>query len=165
MPKFYKKSDLTFVDGYVLDEESNVVCLPSKVAEQLNDVETWLQRYNYLIAQPEAQKAPSLEGFERKSAFQRVRVTADTPVADRMVADAHSLLEELRNKEAVDTTNEIIGKYSALFDWLSADTFVEGNVVVRMDLPTIGNPLEMDAIALANIIASIDSEDYVITFE
>lgn len=165
MPKFYKKSDLTFDNGYVLDSESNVVCLPDGVAEQLNDVETWIQRYEYLKAQPEECKAPSLDGFERESAFKRVRVKAETPISDKRVKESEALLAELRNKGAVDSANAIIEKYSNLFDWLASDTFVCGDKVVRMDLPKIGNPLEVDAIELAEVIASIDASDFEVKFE
>ena len=40
MAKFYKKSQLEFVNGYVVDPAtSEAVALPDKVAEQLNDYE------------------------------------------------------------------------------------------------------------------------------
>ena len=53
MAKMYLKSDLKFVDGYLIDNDDNVVALPDKVAKQINDLETCIQKLMYLDEQPE----------------------------------------------------------------------------------------------------------------
>lgn len=165
MPKFYKKSELSFVDGYVIDSDNNVVCLPDNVAEQINKLETWIQKSDYLAAQPKEQAAPSLDGFERKSSFSKVRVVADTPEFDARMETAARIRAELANKESCDVVNELIEKMFAMFDWVNGDTFVEGTAVVRIDTPVLGNPLEFRTTDLVRRITDINATDYGIVVE
>lgn len=165
MAKMYKKSDLTFDNGYVVDSDNNVVCLPDKVAEQINKLETWVQKHEYLKSQPEEQAAPSLDGFERQSCFAKVRIVTDTPELDARIARAESIRAELQNKEACDVANELIEKMSEMFGWINCDTFVEGTEVVRIDTPTLGNPLELDFLDTVRRIADMGGTDYGIVVE
>ena len=165
MAKMYKKSDLTFDNGYVVDSDNNVVCLPDKVAEQINKLETWVQKYGYLKSQPAEQAAPSLDGFERESCFAKARVVVDTPELDARIARAKSIRDELTNKESCDVVNELIAKMSEMFDWINCDTFVEGTDVVRIDTPTLGNPLEMEFLDTVRRIADMNVTEYSIIIE
>ena len=61
MAKMYLKSDLKFVDGYLIDNDDNVVALPDKVAEQINDLETCIQKLMYLDDQPEPWRRPVVD--------------------------------------------------------------------------------------------------------
>lgn len=157
MTKIYSKSDLDFVNGYIVDKKTNeVIALPSHAAEQLNDLETMIQKVQYLADQPEPQPLRSLDGFKRKSALDkdRIKVTAETPELDKRRKISATILDEIRKKDKADSINETIEKFQEAFDFLMSDTFVSDGKIVRLDLPTIGNPLEVDVSDLLATIAS-----------
>lgn len=153
MAKMYKKSDLKFVDGYVLTEEHEVVALPSGIAEQINDLETFLQEMGYLSEQPEPTPAPSLEGFERESIVKTPHIEVKTPELDKVEERNRRVLEELRDREATDAVNRVLDKYADTLVFLRGERFVEGDKVVRVDTPIIGNILEITGDEMVNLIA------------
>lgn len=141
MAKMYKKSELKFDSGYVLTMDDEVVALPPKVAEQLNEMETEIQKVAYLKAQPEAQPMPSLDGFERESIVKHAYIDVETKYLDREKRRSMSLLNDLRNMAAADEANEKLARYDKAIRFLHDDKFVEGTEVVMIDTPTIGDPL------------------------
>lgn len=141
MAKMYKKSDLKFENGYVLTQDDEVVALPPKVAEQFNDMETEIQKQQYLKGQPEARPMPSLNGFERESIVKHAHIEVETKHLDREVRRCNGVLNDLRNMAAADEANEKLAKYDEAIRFLHDDKFVEGTEVVMIDTPTIGDPL------------------------
>lgn len=141
MAKMYMKSSLRFENGYVLDADDNVIALPAGVAEQLNAMETEIQKTAYLNAQPKAQPMPSLDGFERESIVKHAHVKIKTKHLDREERRCRGVLEDLRNLAAAGEANEKLAKYDEAIRFLSEDKFVEGTEVVMIDTPTIGDPL------------------------
>lgn len=157
MAKFYSKSDLQFVNGYVIDPETKeAVALPDKVAEQLNDYETTVQKAAYMAGQDEARPEPSLEGFERESIRnRRACVEFDTPLLDAKKKESMEILGEIRNKEAADGVNKILGGYPEMIEFLGSDTFVEGGKVVMVDTPTLGSPIELTVEGAIRALADV----------
>lgn len=145
MAKMYKKSDLKFDNGYVLTQDDEVVALPPKVAEQLNEIETEIQKQQYLKDQPEAQPMPSLDGFQRKSIVKHAHITVETKHLDREVRRCEGVLKDLRNMAEAEEANQKLAKYDEAICFLHGDKFVEGTEVVMIDTPTIGNPLTATA--------------------
>lgn len=141
MAKMYKKSELKFDSGYVLTMDDEVVALPPKVAEQLNEMETEIQKVAYLNAQPKAQPMPSLDGFERESIVKHAYIEVETKYLDREKRRSMGILNDLRNMAAADEANEKLAKYDEAIRFLSEDKFVEGTEVIMVDTPTIGDPL------------------------
>lgn len=143
MAKMYSKIDLTFSNGYVIDDDHNVVCLPDKVAEQLNELEEIFQKAEYLKTQDPASPMPSLDGFERESIRQTIVIEASTPTLDAKVEEGMKIRDELRKMSNADTMNETISKYQEVFHFVQDDTFVEGDKAVFIDTPKLGNPLNL----------------------
>jgi len=141
MAKMYVKSSLRFENGYVLDADDNVIALPAGVAEQLNEMETEIQKTAYLNAQPKAQPMPSLDGFARESILKHAYVEVETKYLDREERRCLGILEDLRNLGEAEEANEKLAKYEEAIRFLSEDKFVEGTEVVMIDTPTIGDPL------------------------
>lgn len=154
MAKMYLKSDLKFVDGYLINGDGDVVALPEKVAEQINDLETRIQKLIYLDDQPEAQPERSLDGFKRKTTRQVPVVKVDTPTLDEKVAESKKLLDEIRDLGKAEKINEIFLDYTEAFEWLRSDHFVEGSKIVRVDTPEIGDILDTDVDELIDDIIS-----------
>lgn len=151
MAKFYSKSDLTFNSGYVVNHDGDVVALPLGVAEQINSLETFIQKMIYLSGQPEAAPMPNLEGFERTSIVGVPTIAAQTPTLDEMEERSRKVLEELRDREGASAVNRVLEKYADALNFLKEPRFVEGDKVVRIDTPVLGNVLELsceEAVAL-----------------
>lgn len=155
MAKMYKKSDLKFVDGYVLTSEDEVVALPKGIAEQINDLETFLQEMMYLSAQPEAAPVPDLAGFERASIVAKPAVKVPTPMLDEMEERSKKILEEMRDREGAKAVNRVLEKYADVINFLRDAHFVEGDEVVRVDTPVIGDILKMSGDDMINLIAKL----------
>lgn len=154
MAKFYSKSDLTFKSGYVVNADGDVVALPKGVARQLNEIEEMVQRTKW-VDEHEAPEAEP-EEFVRKSAFKPAPViTADTPLLDKKVEEAVRLHKEIEGKLCADKVNEIIKGFKEAFAFCDEDDFVEGDEVVRLDLPTLGDPLKLTACELAKHIGGM----------
>lgn len=141
MAKMYVKSSLRFENGYVLNVDDEVVALPYRVAEQLNQMETEIQQIAYLKEQPEAQPMPSLDGFERESIVKHAHVTVETKHLDREMRRCTGLLNDLRKMADAEEANTKLAKYDRAIRFLHEDKFVEGTEVVMIDTPTIGDPL------------------------
>lgn len=150
----YFKSDLKFVDGYLIDNDDNVVALPDGVAEQIYDLETCVQKLMYLDDQPDPTPERSLDGFTRKSVRMVPVVKADTPILDKKVAEGKQILDEIRELDKSDKINDVISDFEDAFEWFKVERFVEGSKVIRVDTPEIGNILDVDPEELIKEIAS-----------
>ena len=159
MAKMYSKDQVTFSNGYVIDENSNVVCLPDKVAEQLNELEEIFQKAEYLKTQDPASPMPSLDGFKRKSINKTIEIEASTPTIDAKVAESMQIRDELRKLDNAETMNKIIGEYQEVFNFVQNDTFVEGGKVVLIDTPTLGSPMNIKVDYLLDKLAEYVSVD------
>lgn len=154
MAKIYSKSELTFKDGYIINDEDEVVCLPDGVASDINGLEVDLQKMMYLEGQPDAQPEPSLDGFKFESMFDDVpQVKVSTPLLDKQCKQGRMLLDELRKKGNAEAANEFIKMHEAAIRFFASDLFVEGTEIVRLDCGKIGDPLTCDADALVALIA------------
>lgn len=154
MAKMYLKSDLKFVDGYLIDGDDNVVALPEKVSKQINDLETRIQKLIYLDDQPEARPERSLDGFKRKTTRSMPVIKVDTPTLDEKLAESKKILSEIRDLDKAGKINEILSDFTDAFEWLRAERFVEGTEVIRIDTPEIGDILEADPDELIDDIVS-----------
>ena len=134
MAKFYKKSQLEFINGYVVDPAtSEAVALPDKVAEQLNDYETTVQKAKYMADQEE----------RRSNRKRAAMIETVTPLLDKKKEESLAILEEIRTSCAADSVNEILKGYEDMIEFLRSDTFVEGTKVVMVDTPELGDPLKL----------------------
>ena len=154
MAKFYSKSDLTFKSGYVVNHDGDVVALPKSVAHQLNEIEEMVQKAEWVAEHETDEKEP--EEFVRKSAFKPVPVIAvDTPLLDQKVEEAVRLHEEIERQLCADKLNEIIKGFKEAFAFCAEDDFVEGDEAIRLDLPTLGDPLKLTVVKLSKHIGGM----------
>lgn len=162
MAKFYSKSDLTFKSGYVVSATGDVVALPKGVARQLNDIEEMVQRAKWDAKHEAAEMEP--EKFVRRSAFKPTpEITVDTPLLDQKVEESMQLHREIERQLCADKLNEIIRSFKEAFAFCDEDDFVEGDEVIRLDLPTLGDPLKLTANELGRHIGGMafDDDQYV----
>lgn len=154
MAKMYCKNELTFENGYVINKDHDVVALPVKAAVQLNAMETFLQKQKYLHDQPDATPEPSLDGFEFESTLAKPEINVITPVFDAKIKESKDILKELRDKEMATAINHTLDAFVDALRFLKDDSFVEGDEVIRLDLATIGNPLNANADEIVGTICA-----------
>lgn len=156
MAKFYKKSQLTFESGYVVNADGDVVALPPCVADQLNEIETLIQKAAWLNEQPEECEGPDLSEFERKSCFGKVpEIVVETPLFDEQVKKKAAIEKEMYAACCAAELNKLIARFKEAFAFVSEESFVEGDRVVRLDLPTLGDPLKLTADGLATAMSKM----------
>jgi hypothetical protein len=158
MAKMLKKDELEFINGYIVDKGTNEIVLPdSKVTRDLNNIEQAWQRAKYLAAQPKGAAAPTLDGFEFKSTATLPKVDKPkTPVSDDRTAEAMAFMAEIELIEEADKVNGLVERYKELFEFVSEDYVVDCGIgLVKLDLATVGNPLELTSDKLLAILKDI----------
>ena len=159
--KMYKKSDLTIVDGLLVDGNSGNIIAPNIwIVNQANRLETLKQQVEYLKAQPTAQPAPSLKGFERVTDRETLTFVTDTPAIDAKVDEAMAIMDEIDDMHSVEHANAMAEEFAELIEFVSHDYVIDCEAMAkRFDTPTLGNILELTKIDVANIIAAVCGMD------
>lgn len=153
--KMYKKSDLTIIDGIIIDKDGNIITPNLCIVSQANRLETLKQQIEYLKDQPAAQPAPSLKGFERESERETLTFVTDTPAIDAKVDEAMAIMDEIDDMHSVEHANAMADDFAELIEFVSRDYVIDcDEMVKRFDTPTLGNVLELTKIDIANIIAT-----------
>lgn len=163
MAKIYKKSELVFAEGYICDKDMNILEVPGGLIEKLSNLDRALQEKEYLDAQPEGTESPNLEGFKRKSMFDKIELPLmekpETPIADAREAEALEFMKEVDEVNKVDDFNEIIRKHRDLFEFAGDDTVItcitDAFTPAPIDTPVLGNPLELTADKLLGFLEKL----------
>ena len=153
--KAYSKNDLVYKNGLLLTSDGDVVAVDNAIVDMANELETRLQKANYIMAQPEAVAAPTLDGFTRKSEIQITPFTCETPLMDKRVEEAKKLMDEIDDVAMTNTLNDQLRNYSDLVIFIKEDMVIdaERETPHRFDVPTMGNPLEWTEDDLFKFIA------------
>ena len=158
--KMYKKSTLSLIDGMLVSPDGDVVSVDSAIVSQANKLETLFQQGKYLMAQPEATPAPSLDGFERKSAFDisEAKFDVSTPILDAKAEETMALMDELDDMATASKANEMIEEFRELISFTMADYVFDCGtpVCLRFDTPTIGSVLELTPKDVSNVVALVN---------
>lgn len=158
MAKMYGKEELKYEQGYLVDDDGNIVFTDPKVVNQANLLETLVQQHKYLEAQPKAVAMPSLDGFERKSIFENdTTFTVDTPLHDAKVKNDLEFMEECDAMCATDAMNKMAKEFIELIRFATSKKIigVDGPATAVFNTPTLGNPLTWTEDIIADAIASI----------
>lgn len=162
MTKLISKTDLKYVDGYIMDDDNNILAIHGKVVDFLNDLEISVQKAEYIKAQPKGKMPPTIQGFKPKSERKVYSVEVpETPNLDARAALAKHILDETLAVSTAASYNSFIEENADVFEWLDAERVIVGNAMIaqRFDLPTLGNPLELTAEKVIEIIKKYDDID------
>lgn len=145
--KVFTKEELTLVDGLFVTADKTVVTASLMVIQQANALDRAMQEAKYLMAQPKATPAPSLEGFEPKSNLEaKVIVKAETPNLDKKVEETLAIMKDLDKHEEAEKLNEAVKTFSELIKFAQSDEVVCSETDVtptKLDTPELGNILEL----------------------
>ena len=158
MAKFVKKDKLTMKQGRIVTKKKGkVVGLPHDVFYQLSMLELAAQKLDYLIDQPDAQEAPSLAGFKKKSIFMNpeIDIKSGTPHLDKKIEEAKAIMDEIDLLSDKETIEDILHCFTALIRWCSEDEFVPGDCYLPIDTPVLGNVLELDEDYVLGLVSKI----------
>lgn len=159
--KKIKKSECTFEDGYIMHGD-DVVCLPTAVWCQLDNLEVALQKQEYLDNQPEYVPAPSLDGFVRKYDHQaKWKFSVPTPLLDRKVEEGKALFEEIKDCDRGKRAARLLEAEHAAVNWVDKDYVIVEDLSTpyyMCDWPTLGNPLELTVDDMVRFALAVSKE-------
>lgn len=145
--KMIDKKDCEYKGGYIVND-GKVVCVDNKIVSLFNKFEEDVQRAQFEATKEPVCATPNDEEFMRKTEHGNIYpcVKASTPELDKKAEQTMKLLEELDQMVAADQINDYLYEIQPLIEWVHDDFIVSGEQATqhRFDLPTIGNPLELD---------------------
>lgn len=146
--KMVNKDKLTYVDGYLIDDD-NIIAIDPSIVRQANMLEEMVQRRKWVDEQPEACAGPDYSKFKRESEhdIKGIEFIAETPLMDEEIQRSLELMAEIDDANMANRINEKIqNDLKNLIDFVSKDYVIDrsGNCAPeKFDLPTLGNPLDL----------------------
>ena len=167
--KMFNKSECTYKGGYIVCNDE-IVGIDNEIVDLFNKLETDIQEAEF--KRIECIKCPGKlladkDSFHRKSEFgARIpRMSVKTPLMDAKFKESMELMEEIDNVDNSEKANEYFEGIMPLIEFVNDPFIVECAQPSqhRFDLPTVGNPLEVDPETLVKLVAGIffnlDDED------
>ena len=151
--KMFKKAELEFKNGYLLDGDE-VVEVSGSLVRDFNQLEYLYQK---ALHNKDNKVSPvEQKEFEFQSAYDNLQVEVNTPTLDAKAKETVKLLDELDSVSIANNANELLDEFKNLVLFVTEESFVEGEFgTLKFDMKTIGNPLELDVDKLTDIILTI----------
>jgi hypothetical protein len=154
--KMFNKDECEYKGGYIVCD-GKVVCIDNEIVDLFNKLDVDIQRAQFEATHK--QVAMPVEEFAAKSEHGAIYpvITADTPELDSMVEKSMKMMDEIDAIDNADKANEYFASIQPLIMWVNDEFIVSGEQATqhRFDLPTIGNPLELDKKDLADLVMLI----------
>lgn len=155
--KMFNKSECEYKGGYIVCD-GKVVCVDNEIVDLFNKLDIDVQRAEY-----EAKRCPGfaapVEEFTPKSEHGAIypKIEANTPELDKMTEQAMKIMDEVDAMADAAKANEYFESIYPLILFVNDEFIVSGEQATqhRFDLPTIGNPLELDKESLAGLVMSM----------
>ena len=155
--KMFDKSECEYKGGYIVCD-GKVVCVDNEIVDLFNKLDVDIQRAQY-----ESKRCLNLDAsvdeFAPKSEHGAIYpvIEADTPELDKMAEQAMKLMNEIDAMADASKINEYLDGIHPLIMFVNDEFIVSGEQATqhRFDLPTVGNPLELDKDSLANLVMSM----------
>lgn len=155
--KMYKKSELTYKDGYLVTKDNDVIGLAPMLVSQLNKLEQQIQKHRYIDKQPKATPAPTLDGFEFDSERDTIHFKSDTPKLEEKIKNALDLMEEIEQVNTDKCMNRMLDhELNCVVNFVMQDFVIDDDYSpMQFDCKTIGNPLELTEEKLIELVAEL----------
>lgn len=154
--KMIDKKDCEYKGGYIVND-GKIVCVDNEVVDLFNKLDVDIQRAEFVadnqqLVTPVKEFVPKTE----HGALYPV-VTAETPELDKLAEHAMKVMDEVDAMADATKANEYFAGIHQLIEFVNEDFIVSGEQAMqhRFDLPTIGNPLELDKDKLADLVVSM----------
>lgn len=154
--KIYKKKDLAYKNGYLVKGDK-IVTVDNDIIDLLNKLDVDIQRHEWEAdrkAQSEYIGKMVDDEFTAKSEYTRPVISVETPTIDGKVKEAMAVIEEMEAQTAADEINKRLIGMRPVVQFVQEDFVVPVDQYSqhRFDLPTIGNPLEIDLEKLTELV-------------
>lgn len=164
--KVYAKDKLKYKNGMLVADSGDVVGIDPEIVDFANELETKVQKAQWLKTQPEACAGPNFAEFKRKGEDEIQGFIVETPLLDERAEQSMALMEELDSKCLNDKMNDQLMSMYPLMLFVKDDSVVDVNPdkLHKFDCPVLGNPLTwtedtiLNAIAVINNVEIIDAE-------
>lgn len=154
--KMISKKDCEYKGGYIVND-GNIVCIDNEVVDLLNKLDVDIQRAkfeanNHQPATPVKEFVPETE----HGAIYPV-IEADTPELDKLTEKSMKIMDEIDAMADAEMANMYFAGIHPLIMFVNDEFIVSGEQATqhRFDLPTVGNPLELDKNSLADLVMSM----------
>jgi len=155
MAKIIKKKDLVYKDGFLVKKgKSKVVGIDRELYAALMSLERLAQASVYIASQAPGRPDPSLEGFIQTSEHDVLlpHFDAETPLLNAKFKESEQILEELRAADRAGSMTGMMRHYGCVIEFIEGKRFIEGDCTDRLDLPYVGNPLDLSTDAVVKIV-------------
>lgn len=151
--KFINKSDLEFRDGFLVHGD-DVVMVSAAIVYQANKLDEVIQRKKWEDANSvDPMLVRERSEFNRKSMFDvELNLSVDTPTLDAKIEESKRLSDDIKQQAAIDDISETLSHCDDLVQFIVSDKVLasDDGVLIRFDLPILGNPLELTIDSLVN---------------
>lgn len=158
--KMFNKSECEYKGGYIVNS-GEVVAIDNKIVDLFNKLEEDVQRAEF-----ERTSCGPLPCYQEPDKFARMSehdnkimsfVSCETPELDKLVEQGIKIMDELDSMANAAKINEYFDGIKPLIMFVDEEFIVSGEQSTqhRFDLPTIGNPLELNANKLSEFVIGI----------
>lgn len=165
--KLIDKNELHIEDGYILDEEDNVLTIDRNIIRMFNKLDSELQKALYLQGQPKATPMPTLDGFEEESELSSpIEFYVSTPVLDKQIQESMALMDELDKLKHGKAIEQDLDLYRPIIDWADKDKVLVSDEPepYQVDTPFFkdyGGILKMTPEEVIQVISIINGVEFV----
>lgn len=155
--KMFNKNECEYKGGYIVCD-GKIVCVDNDVVGLLNQLDVDIQRAKW-EAKHQVEPVVQTEKFHPKTEHGKIFpvIEANTPELDKMAEHAIKMMDEVDAMADAAKANEYFAKLHPVIMFVNDEFIVSGDQPTqhRFDLPTIGNPLELDKDGLADLVMSM----------
>ena len=153
----YSKEGLKYKDGYLMSG-NKIIGVSNAIVNQLNDLELRIQKREHDEIYDNAIDLLNdvmNDKFKPKSERKSLVFYVDTPTLDELVQKGIDLADDIDSLDTAKEMNEYLKSIDKLVQFVQEDFVIDYDQVIqeRFDLPTIGNPLLIDAEALPELVS------------
>lgn len=150
--KMYKKTECEYKNGYIVNGDE-VVGIDNEVVLMLNNLDVDVQRARF--EQANKVKPQETKEFVPESEHQVLaEIVVKTPKLDEFAETAMEIMEEIDAVNTAEAATDYLAHIQKALMFAHDEEIVEfaQSVQLRFDLPTIGNPLDLDPLAISKFV-------------
>ena len=161
--KMYKKKNCKYKNGYIT-HKGKVVSVDNKVVDLFNKLEEDMQRAMFERQNEQHCYCAPVQELRRKTERGNIVPTfnVDTPELDEAIDKSMLIMNELDTVSKAKEMEAYLRKMIPLIEFMEDKEIVSTDQAVqhRFDLPTIGNPLNMNKETLSSCVSIVFGMDF-----
>lgn len=161
--KLVKKSDLTFLDGMLLDKDGTIVTVEG-LADEVNEIIDLSELIGFAklnAAKIEARTDKPIEFVPTRAPKAKLTLGKEmpTPLNDAFKAECAARAEEFLNAQSYADVDDHLARYGTLAAWLDKDYVFVSHFENDVVEPMRSNPLDITEADVVGIVAMYHDPD------